>query len=305
MATTIAFDEVLETRAARETKGGVRWNTYFMQPPKGTRLPQAFLVEGTPHRVLRTHYHDVDQFQVIVSGDGTLGKHAVRFGSVHFARAHTPYGPITGGDHGIAWLTIRARRDAEGAQFLPEKREQLEQAAARNPWQISQDPEFLEFDGDVALRPVADVRDERGLAAYALRMKPNARTQAPDPTGTGGQYLVVLRGSLRRDGKEQRALTIGYVAPDEGRLDLSAGDEGLDALVLNFPRHDAAAPSPEARAGRALRTWRCTLCAFVYDEAKGMPDEGVPPGTRWEDVPDTWSCPDCAASKADFDIVEI
>jgi hypothetical protein len=109
MATTIAFDEVLETRAARETKGGVRWNTYFMQPPKGTRLPQAFLVEGTPHRVLRTHYHDVDQFQVIVSGDGTLGKHAVRFGSVHFARAHTPYGPITGGDHGIAWLTIRAR----------------------------------------------------------------------------------------------------------------------------------------------------------------------------------------------------
>lgn len=46
MATTIAFDEVLETRAPRETKGGVRWNTYFIQPPKGTRLPQAFLVEG-------------------------------------------------------------------------------------------------------------------------------------------------------------------------------------------------------------------------------------------------------------------
>jgi len=125
MATTVAYDEVSESRICREVKGGLRWSTYFMQPPKGTRLPQAFLVENTPHRLLRTHYHDVDQFQVIVSGDGTLGKHAVRPYSVHFARAHTPYGPITAGDKGLAWLTIRARRDAEGAQFLPEKREQL------------------------------------------------------------------------------------------------------------------------------------------------------------------------------------
>ena len=305
MATTIAFDEVLETRVPRETKGGVRWNTYFMQPPKGTRLPQAFLVEGTPHRVLRTHYHDVDQFQVIVSGDGTLGKHAVRFGSVHFARAHTPYGPIIGGDKGVAWLTIRARRDAEGAQFLPEKREQLEQAAGRNPWQISQDPQFADCDGDVALRAMPDVKDDRGLAVYSLRMKPGATTQAPDPSGTGGQYLVVLRGSLERDGKEQRALTIGYVAPEEERLRLRAGAEGLDALILNFPRHDAPVETLDTRPHVGLKTWRCALCAFVYDEAKGMPEDGIAPGTRWEDVPDSWSCPDCAASKADFEMAAI
>jgi rubredoxin len=234
-----------------------------------------------------------------------MGKHPVQFGSVHFARAHTPYGPITGGDNGVAWLTIRARRDAEGAQFLPEKREQLEKASGRAPWQISQDPEFLAFDGDVALQPMPDVRDDRGLAVYSLRMKPNATIQAPDPSGTGGQYLVVLRGSLKRDGKEQRAITIGYVAPNEERLQLTAGDDGLDALVLNFPRHDAPVPSTEARASRALKTWRCALCAFVYDEAKGMPEEGVPPGPRWEDVPETWSCPDCAASKSDFEMVEI
>jgi len=305
MATTIAFDEVTDTRVHREVKGGARWNTYFMQPPKGTRLPQAFLVENTPHRLLRTHYHDVDQFQVIVSGDGTIGKHAVRFGSVHFARAHTPYGPITASDKGIAWLTIRARRDADGAQFLPEKREQLEQAAGRNPWQISQDPEFFDFDGDIALREVPDVRDDRGLAAYSLRMKPGARTQAPDPSGTGGQYLVVLRGSLLRADKEQRAITIGYIAADETRLELIAGAEGLDALVLNFPRHDAPIQSAETHENRQLKTYRCALCAFVYDEAKGMPEEGVPPGTRWEDVPETWNCPDCAASKSDFEMEEI
>jgi len=44
------------------------------------------------------------------------------------------------------------------------------------------------------------------------------------------------------------------------------------------------------------------LCAFTYDEARGMPEEGIAPGTRWEDVPADWSCPDCSASKADFDM---
>ena len=37
------------------------------------------------------------------------------------------------------------------------------------------------------------------------------------------------------------------------------------------------------------KTWQCLLCAFVYDEALGMPDEGIAPGTRWEDVPDDWT----------------
>lgn len=305
MAATVAFDELTETRIHREVKGGSRWNTYFMQPAKGTRLPQAFLVENTPHRLLRTHFHDVDQFQVIVSGDGTLGKHGVRPYTVHFARAHTPYGPITAGDNGIGWLTLRARRDAEGAQFLPEKREQLEQAPQRNPWQISQHPEFHDFYGDVCLTALPDVRDDRGLAAYSLRLKPNASTRAPDPSETGGQYVVVLRGSLVSEGREQHALTIGYVEPEDGSLPLTAGPEGLDVLVLNFPRHDAPIEAPAARSRGGFKTWRCALCAFTYDEAVGMPDEGVPPGTRWQDVPESWSCPDCAASKADFMMEEI
>jgi rubredoxin len=305
MAATVAYDELTETRILKKVKGGSRWNTYFFQPDKGSRLPQAFLVENSPHRMLRTHFHDVDQFQVIVDGDGTLGKHAVRPFTVHFARAHTPYGPITAGDKGLTWFTIRARRDSDGAQFLPEQREQLEQAAGRNPWQISQDPVFLESDGDVTLRAISGISDDRGLAAYSLRMKPNVTTLAPDPSGTGGQYLVVVRGSLQHDGREQRPLTISYVEPQGGRFELTAGKEGLDALVLNFPRHDAPIEAPATRANSDFKTWRCALCAFVYDEAKGMPDEGVAPGTRWEDVPETWNCPDCAANKADFDMEEI
>jgi rubredoxin len=53
-----------------------------------------------------------------------------------------------------------------------------------------------------------------------------------------------------------------------------------------------------------MKKWRCLICDFVYEEAKGMPDEGIAPGTRWEDVPETWTCPDCGAGKSDFQMVE-
>jgi rubredoxin len=53
------------------------------------------------------------------------------------------------------------------------------------------------------------------------------------------------------------------------------------------------------------RRWRCVLCGFVYDEALGLPEEGIAPGTAWADVPDSWCCPDCAAGKDEFEMVPI
>ena len=49
----------------------------------------------------------------------------------------------------------------------------------------------------------------------------------------------------------------------------------------------------------------CVVCGWIYDEEQGAPDEGLAAGTRWEDVPDTWMYPDCAAGKDDFEMVEI
>ena len=49
----------------------------------------------------------------------------------------------------------------------------------------------------------------------------------------------------------------------------------------------------------------CIICGWVYEEAHGSAEDGLPPGTRWEDVPDDWACPDCGASKDDFEMIEI
>ena len=46
--------------------------------------------------------------------------------------------------------------------------------------------------------------------------------------------------------------------------------------------------------------WRCELCGFEYDEAVGLPDDGIAAGTAWADVPEDWSCPDCGAMKDEF-----
>jgi rubredoxin len=46
--------------------------------------------------------------------------------------------------------------------------------------------------------------------------------------------------------------------------------------------------------------WTCTICGYVYDPAKGDPENGVTPGTSWDDVPADWECPICGAPKEDF-----
>jgi rubredoxin len=58
-------------------------------------------------------------------------------------------------------------------------------------------------------------------------------------------------------------------------------------------------------AAGPFRTFMCVVCGFIYDEAEGWPADGIEPGTRWDDVPETWTCPDCGVTKADFEMMQI
>ena len=54
-----------------------------------------------------------------------------------------------------------------------------------------------------------------------------------------------------------------------------------------------------------MAAYRCPVCGYVYDEADGEPREGFPAGTAWSEVPDDWTCPDCAVrEKIDFEAAE-
>ncbi|MBP9991591.1 MAG: rubredoxin [Bacteroidales bacterium] len=49
-----------------------------------------------------------------------------------------------------------------------------------------------------------------------------------------------------------------------------------------------------------MEKYECTICGYIYDPAKGDPDNGVPPGTKFEDLPDDWVCPLCGVGKKEF-----
>jgi rubredoxin len=53
------------------------------------------------------------------------------------------------------------------------------------------------------------------------------------------------------------------------------------------------------------RSWMCVVCGWIYEEEDGLPDDGIAPGTRWEDIPDDFVCPECGAGKSDFEMIEI
>ncbi|MCX6384560.1 MAG: rubredoxin [Actinobacteria bacterium] len=50
-----------------------------------------------------------------------------------------------------------------------------------------------------------------------------------------------------------------------------------------------------------MRSWECTVCGYVYDPKVGDPDNGIAPGTKFEDLSEDWVCPECGAEKSQFE----
>ncbi len=310
MSLVIALDEVSEEQIRRHEgtpKNPAAVNVgFFRSSSTIPDSPSACMATYRPGVKSAAHFHTVDQFQIIMDGKGTFGRHDVTPYHLHFSRAYTPYGPLHADpETGWTFLTLRTRHDP-GAQRFPESKEKLKQIPDRRPWQATSKVVFPMAAHDVRMQEIPGIKDERGLFANALAMAPDARMTTPDPANGGGLYVVVLKGSLIHDNKERKAPAVAYIKSNESAFSIHAGPQGLEGLLLNFPRvleraPDALVPAHTAGMGK----WQCELCAFAYDEAMGMPGDGIAAGTRWEDVPDTWSCPDCGTGKNDFSMVRV
>ncbi len=217
------------------------WFTYvkseYIAPPSDRPGPQAFLVEmDRPGAVIPPHFHRVDQFQVVVSGGGTLGKHSIDALSTHFADAYTPYGPIVVGDHGLAFFTLRPVEDA-GANYMPESRAHMLRRARRNVAgraTLTRSPDLAqrsELVVETLLGPESD-----GLSALLLRLPAGAAADPPRPTAGGGQYALVVGGSARVEGALLPRWSCIWVGPDEPPIAVEAGEGGAEIVVVQFPR---------------------------------------------------------------------
>ncbi len=215
--------------------GGVgALRNYIGSPGSLEPGPQAFLVERPyPNPRVAPHFHDIDQFQVIVAGDGRMGKKEVKPITFQYADAYTPYGPIVGRDDGISFFTLRAV--ASGGYFaMPGSRQHMPGRAGRNiaaTFDIEREPlPAHEVMREPLMEPEAD-----GVYAEGLRLGAHASTTGVAPDA-GCQYYLVCTGSLVQDGRTMAAKSLIHVAPGEDTPLLQAGPEGANVLVMQFPR---------------------------------------------------------------------
>lgn len=55
----------------------------------------------------------------------------------------------------------------------------------------------------------------------------------------------------------------------------------------------------------SYKTWVCVTCGYVYNEELGDEEHGIATGTKWQDVAEDWTCPDCGVAKSDFEMMEV
>ncbi len=207
--------------------------------PRVKGRPQAYMLDLNPHEVLPPHFHIIDQFQVFYRGTGTLGRNSDTIGpvAIHYADHHTGYGPITAGDEGFTYFTLRPEADP-GAVYLHKEgyREKLAPSRKRHHLvqaRINQHP--AEARPDAAVETLIEKKDREDAGIAILRLGANAKAQAPDPAVSGGQYYLVLSGAMQYRGETYPPLSVFFVHPDETAFEVQAGPAGLEVAVMEFP----------------------------------------------------------------------
>jgi hypothetical protein len=243
--TLIAIAEAARTNRRRATAGDGMgfWHTLYLgttrynmatgeaDPPPDAVFPMAFMVEQDPGEVANAHYHQADQFQVVVAGEGSLGTHTVRPVAVHFAGAFTAYGPIHAGAEGLTYFTLRNGFDP-GARYMMrnENRVALRMVQGRQHREAVAGP----LDAgrcEILLGPEPD-----GMAAWCYRVMPGERLRGPAPDNGRGQYWLVVDGHVQRDGASLGPLSCAFVYPDDALFEATGGPGGATVLAMQFPR---------------------------------------------------------------------
>ena len=203
-------------------------------PAPDALFPMAFLVEQDPGSTANAHYHQQDQFQLVVGGRGTLGLHQVRPLTIHFTGAHTAYGPIRADAvQGIRYFTLRNGFDP-GARFMtmPDNRAALRGVAGRRHREaIARPLDAAKFGCETLLGPEPD-----GMAAWRYLLGPGQTVTGPDPVTGRGQYWVVTTGSLTLDSACLPDLSCGFVYPEDEPFQAVAGPDGAELIAMQFPR---------------------------------------------------------------------
>ena len=225
---------------------------YIGEPGQLTQAAQAFLVvRPFAGARIEPHFHDVDQFQVIVDGDGRIGKKAVRPVTFQYADAFTPYGPIVANDQGLSFFTLRNIASG-GFWEMPGNRQSMPGRAGRNIEGVFDLAVGVPAAGAVVRETLMPTQAD-GVSAMGFRLGANART-AGLPADGKGQFYLVCAGSITVDGRDLQERSVVRLEPDDPTLDLAAGRDGAHVLALQFAApSDRPGTDPAKLADRAAK----------------------------------------------------
>lgn len=198
--------------------------------------PQAYLVGQSAGSVLPPHFHEVDQFQVVAGGSGTLGRHAVVLGSVHYADRYTPYGPLAAhADDGLWYFTLRMAPGRAGLYPMPELKDRK---VVRSGLQFTSDMALDDRPTTTQTRLLGETPD--GAQAYSVHVEPGANLPSQGlGTMRNRGYVVVMAGAIRDDSREYPAKSVAVFDQFE---ELSSLVSGQDGAVLCYLKYRKALP---------------------------------------------------------------
>ena len=239
MIKAVSFADVVVDTTPRESEPNERNSgrgtviasaPYFGSNRAVQRGPQGFYVDFGPNFLIEPHFHRVDQFQIVVRGFGSIGKHAMDPVTVHYTDGFTPYGPIVCGEEGMAFFNFRSHSDV-GAYPMPASKDELERKAGRSRTEHTRC--HLDGDNHTRMESLIDLTDD-GLAAYEHVVAPGANL--PDEVVGGAcRYQLVIDGSLVVDDQDLPARSAIFASAGEVLSHRRAGAGGLHLLQVQLP----------------------------------------------------------------------
>ena len=223
--------------------------TIIAGPEDQRPSPNAFIVEQSPHSKAQAHFHNNSQFQVVVTGSGKIGTHAVAPLSLHYAGQQTAYGPIVAGDDGITYMTLRGIME-DNAFLLPEAKVFIDRKIPKyqtyTPIVAPATRETLDQLAAPELQEMIPPQSG-GLAAWLIRVPAGQRVTPPAHENGAGRYYLVIEGALELSTDILTRFGCAWLNPDEVETPVVAASGGVELLVLQFPAN-AWAFQPASRA---------------------------------------------------------
>jgi len=218
-------------------------------------VPQLLLVEQPEAgSTLLPHYHGSDQFQIFMDGYGKLGAHAVNPVSIHYTNRYTGYGPIVAGDAGVNYYVFRPSADPLGpGQYLfkTELKERLKRQTTKKrsfmvdalPLCSLEELRSLSAPAVEQLFATAESDPDAGTLAQTIRVPPGMHHVCHAPATGGGQLVLVLQGSAIDGAAELMPRAAIAITRGESAITLEAGKNGLQALLMQYPRWEPGPPA--------------------------------------------------------------